>query len=1337
MRHIGKAILLSVLLAGSSAAATPTLGRLSFWIPPAQVDAFARDYEKQLVPLAAANGLVAGRPCGRVQPDSIFSRVFVLEGIATVQEAVDRLQRDARWGQSLEEIGTSLGVAGGRVRYRFGLMSAPAGPGTSRPAGEGRRHWRTYDYARWGISNNTSKMYEDTDGALWLNGYGDGTFRFYGYQPEEWLPDEFVLSIRRDGNGALWFGTAEGVTRWDGGSFTRYDDADGLTIDHITAILEDSSGNLWFGSGDAFWAGGGVACYDGEGFRVYSVADGLAHNTVTDITQDGDGDLWFATSGGVSRFDGRDWTKYTTYDGLAGDVVRALLIDTDGFLWFATSGGVSRFDGAHFESYTAQHGLPDGMALSLLQDRAGRIWVGSDGGLSRFNGQRFEDVAIEGGPAGREVQGLLEDREGALWVSQVVGSVSRYDGDVFTAFSTEDGLGATATWDVFQDAAGNHWISTYGGGLSRFDGERFTTYTTADGLPSDRVRLAIQNRNGDLWFGTGGGGVARFDGDVLEIYNTEDGLAHDFVLNALVEEDGDLWFSTWGGGVSCFDGRRFTTINTRNGLPDDTVFGLDVDTDGSLWFGTFGGACRYDGEEIECLDSSDGLSHDWVYSTLRDSRGDLWFATGGGGVCRYDGTSFSCFSVEQGLGVGYVYDIYEDTTGHLWFSTAGGGVTRYDGSVFQTITSYDGLSHDMMWRVQQDRAGDYWFTGTGLTRYRPRQRPTPPSIVMEAVVADKRYERPEEVSVASTVGLLAFEYHGASFKTVPESMVYRYRLRGHDADWQSTRERRVEYADVAIGDYTFEVVAVDTDMLYSEAATVSLSVHPPYGTWALAGGLGLSSLIILGLVVRLARQARRLRTSNDTLSLTNTQLEQAKVTAESANHAKSLFLANMSHEIRTPMNAILGYAQILQRGDRLDGAQRRAIGTIRSSGDHLLKLINDVLDISKIEAGRMELSPTDFDLCQLLESLSVMFELRCQEKGLAWHMEALDAESVPVHGDEAKLTQVLINLLGNAAKFTRQGEVRLACAAMPDGCFRFAVSDTGPGIAAEEQAKLFRPFQQGLAGLRQGGTGLGLTIARRQLELMEGQLTLESTLGQGSCFAFVVTLPPAREQMRPEGVAEWSRVEHLAAGKSLRALVADDVAENRDILEGMLSDIGVQVQSVADGQQALQRLRTFHPDIVFLDIRMPVLDGMEAMRRLRMDEALRQVKVVAISASVLEHERREFLAAGFDAFIDKPFRFERICGCLAELVGAEFEYSQEELETADQVDWSAIELPAELRGKLREAAELFSVTEIEDYLGEVEGLGEEQRRLASHLRELKQAHDMNGILRALGVSADE
>ena len=244
-------------------------------------------------------------------------------------------------------------------------------------------------------------------------------------------------------------------------------------------------------------------------------------------------------------------------------------------------------------------------------------------------------------------------------------------------------------------------------------------------------------------------------------------------------------------------------------------------------------------------------------------------------------------------------------------------------------------------------------------------------------------------------------------------------------------------------------------------------------------------------------------------------------------------------------------------------------------------------------------------------------------------------------------------------------------------------------------------------------------------------------MGQGSCFAFAITLPAAREQMRPEGLSEWSRVEHLAAGQSLRALVADDVAENRDILEGMLTDIGAEVQSVADGQQALERLQTFHPDIVFLDIRMPVLDGMEAMRRLRQDEALRQVKVVAISASVLEHERRQFYAAGFDAFIDKPFRFERLCGRLAELVGAEFEYRQDEVGTADTVDWDAIELPAELRDKLREAAELFSVTEIEDYLGEVEGLGEEQRRLASHLRELKQAHDMNGILRALGDSGDE
>ena len=242
-----------------------------------------------------------------------------------------------------------------------------------------------------------------------------------------------------------------------------------------------------------------------------------------------------------------------------------------------------------------------------------------------------------------------------------------------------------------------------------------------------------------------------------------------------------------------------------------------------------------------------------------------------------------------------------------------------------------------------------------------------------------------------------------------------------------------------------------------------------------------------------------------------------------------------------------------------------------------------------------------------------------------------------MHGDETKLNQVLMNLLSNAVKFTQKGEVVLRITSQPEDRYHFEVIDTGVGIAVEDLEALFQPFQQGTASVEQEGTGLGLTIARRQVELMSGQLEVESVIDQGSRFFFTATLPSAEGEVHPEYI-EWTQIQRLAEGYQVKALVVDDVEENRNILSRILTDLGAEVEVAEDGWQALERMEISVPDIVFLDIHMPVLGGREALERLRERPAWDQVKVVAISASTMEHQQQEILADGFDDFIGKPFR---------------------------------------------------------------------------------------------------
>lgn len=489
-----------------------------------------------------------------------------------------------------------------------------------------------------------------------------------------------------------------------------------------------------------------------------------------------------------------------------------------------------------------------------------------------------------------------------------------------------------------------------------------------------------------------------------------------------------------------------------------------------------------------------------------------------------------------------------------------------------------------------------------------------------------------------------------------------------------------------------------------------------------------------------ANEALRRHKENleDLISERTTELLEAKEQAEAANRAKSLFLANMSHELRTPLNAILGFTKIVAKDETMLPKSRENLGIVLKSGEHLLTLINDVLDLAKIESGKISIDPSNFDLAELLNDLVVMLRGRAEAKGLELTIDQTSSFPRFVRADQSKLRQIIINIVGNAIKFTEHGSIsiHLSVLSLTIGSkskLLFEVTDTGSGIAADELEHIFQPFEQAIVGKNiQEGTGLGLVITKEYVKRLGGDISVESELGKGSTFRFTIAYEPVSFDSITPIKAPDKQLKSTTDAIGHKILIVEDQLENRLLLMALLAPLGFELREAVNGLNALEIVKEWQPDLILMDRRMPLLDGLETIIRLRQMEAFKTTPIIAVTAHAFDEEQQEMLDAGCNSFLRKPFRDVELYAALEAALHIEFHYEESEPPLEDDPyvlsHDDIVALPDELTTALHHAV---TTANLDAMLACIEQIEQHSLDTASRLRALALRYDYERILEIL------
>ena len=1119
------------------------------------------------------------------------------------------------------------------------------------------------------------------------------------YNAENGLPTSDANCVYTTSDGYVWVGGYSGVLRYDGMEFERMDASDGLTSGKV--MYEDSQGRFWVGTND-----NGVVMVDTDSSQThFTHSEGLPSSTIRGFAEDEKGVVYIGTTSGVAYVDTNlnlfvlddarinsqyiihmhadsEGTVYVnTRDGdvfsikdkavsdyytskrLGKDKITAMYADdeTPGMLYYGTEGDTVYYGafGEKLENMVKISVAPT-FNVSWITKACNRIWINSDSVIGYLD-QNKNFVTIDHVPMNSGIESMTVDYQGNLWYASTRQGVMKVVTNNFQDVTGQAGLeeevvnatckhknvlyigtdkgmqaidesgksitneltefiGETRIRCLLEDSKGNLWICTYTNNMGLIcytSKNEIISYTEENGFLNNETRCAVESSEGEILVGTNGGLAVIKNGVVIRTYDNTSGLDNTVILTVEEAQDHTLYLGTDGGGIYTISSSRIKTLDRDDGLTSDVILRIKRDEErGLLWVIT-SNSIEYikNGKLFEVKHFPYNNNFDIYY----DSSGDVWVLSSYG---------IYCVNAEDMLsGEEFEYRLYNTSNGMTSIPT---------GNAYSFLDDEGNLYVSGRSGVNRVNINNYFNHDSSIR------------VDLKYIYCDDEFIFPDEngaYNIPSDAGRIYF--YPAVLDYSMANPTVRVFFEGHEEDGITSKQSELdalEYTGFRYGTYTLHVQIINE-------ATEEVNQDSTFTVIKQPRVLELTAIRVL--VVALLAIATGLfvwRVMNGTIVRRQyDEIREAKEEAERANSAKSRFLANMSHEIRTPINTIMGMDEMILREDATDVPKGYFLSIInyaidiRNATESLLGLINDVLDMSKIESGKMHLVEQEYDMEEMLRGICSMIRGRADQKSLQFEVKVDEILPLRFKGDMGKIKQIVLNLLTNAIKYTQEGSIVLSLSVEEiegdDYSLRYSVKDTGMGVKEEDLDKLFTAYERLDEEKNSSiqGTGLGLDISRQFAEILGGKLWCESVYGEGSEFIFtvhqkVVDKTPIGEFKERDEETVGPYVPQFVAPDA-EILVVDDNPMNLTVIKSLLKATKMFVTTASSGEECLDKLRYGSFNIVLLDHMMPGLDGVETCKMIRL--MYPELPVYALTANTTAGEEF-YITAGFNGYLSKP-----------------------------------------------------------------------------------------------------